>query len=87
MDHKLLRLCLEEYLSDIIEGRKRENPKFGKIKHFRDKGIKYDSLRKMIDGTQKWTLEYFIETANSFSIPPEHFISEIIRRYNKKSVG
>lgn len=85
MDPKLLRICLKEYLDDLIANRKVENPKFGKMEHFKKQGIKYDTLKQMVKGVQKWTLHYFIETANSFSIPPDHFLAELIRRYEEKS--
>ena len=85
MDPELLRICLEEYLDDIIKNRKAENRKFGKIRYINNHGMKYDTYKQMVKGVQRWTLHYFIETANAFSIPPDDFLAELMLRYRKKS--
>jgi len=85
MDPELLTICLKEYLDELISNRKKENPRFGIMNHYAEHGIKYHTVKQMNKGIQRWTLEYFIEIANSFSIPPDHFLAELMRRYQIKS--
>lgn len=87
MDFELFTSVLSEYIIELLEEWKSKSKGFRKTYHIERSGMSYETWRKMLKGKekgQKWTLEYFIKTADSFSIPPNVFLSEILKRYKEK---
>lgn len=80
MDYEILRSVLEDYIMELIDNSKRVSKKFRKSYHINRHEMEYETWRKMLKGKQKWTLEYFLKTADSFSIPPHEFTAELLKR-------
>lgn len=91
MEYIVFRKALKEHIEGIIKQYKEVSPAFDIKLHCKNHSMKYETFRKMMAGPEKsgqeWYLEYFLKVAESFSVPPEKFLKDVLKKYNEISRG